>query len=312
MEEWFHKQREKYGLGPLGVVLTFFSFIFIGSTFVTIISDLGFSTEVTEHRWRIILAVAFIAAFLASIWWGLSIRHAYNKLRRLNEDNKNELHKISSENGVLRLSLQQRDEKIEILERSKYANEQTIQSQSLTLADLEKQKQSLFQLMQKHQEQAKENVIVKLRRFAIISVQQQQWSQFSPHVMSFRIEPKPIIGLTFEQEVSDRVTVNINLGMQHRVMAGMVFQIRDPVDSALYGIVVVKEAHSNGSTCEIIDIEHQAFWADALTAIKDDQPKIIDAPKNELVPQNAIEIEPNVAEELLRMLDSIRTPTLGD
>ena len=118
--------------------------------------------------------------------------------------------------------------------------------------------------------------------------------------------------MTFDQEVIERVTVNISLGQQHDVMDGVVFQIQEPVDNKNYGTIGVKEVHDSGSTCEIIAMEHEAFWSAALAAVRENQPKIINAPKNKLIPQISTEIENNLANELLRLLDGRKASNLID
>lgn len=307
MEDWLQKQREKYGLGPVGVGFSFLSFFFVLITLVTIVSDMGFSNEVTKYRWFIGIGGATIAALVASVSWAFSIRQAYNLMVKTNASCQEETIRLSNENCSLKTLLQQQTKMVELLEHTKQENEQKIQEQQLGIINLEKEKESLFRLMKKHQAQAEENVFIKLNRLATISVQQQKWLEVTPQVVNFRVEPKPSIAMTMEQEIVERLTVNISLGKQHNIVDGVIFRVQDPVDKKPYGIIVVTGVHLNGSTCEIIKIEHDAFWSEALTSIREDRPKIINAPKNELVPHITIEIEPKLAEDLLRILEGVRT-----
>lgn len=163
--------------------------------------------------------------------------------------------------------------------------------------------------MKEQQVKARRDVIIELKRLATISIYQQEWVQFEPRIIQFQTKPRPNINVSFtlKQEILERIAVKINLGKRNRIIEGMTFQIRDTIDETSYGIIVVKEVHQNGSTCEIVDIaDDEAFWSEALIALEEKRPKIVDAPKNIIIAAFSIDLE--LAKELLSLLDRVQIP----
>lgn len=96
--EWLRKQLETYGLGPLGIIFAFIFGYTVLITAVSVAGDMGFSDEISRYRWLIIIGGAFVAAFVATIWWAARNRREYVAEQQKSKQSQQELAVFSEKN----------------------------------------------------------------------------------------------------------------------------------------------------------------------------------------------------------------------
>jgi hypothetical protein len=171
--------------------------------------------------------------------------------------------------------------------------------------DLNDQKESVFRLMKRYEAEAQESIFERLEALALSSIMHAEWKKKGARVERARVE-KASKGDEDLQSLDSlyRVTVFINLGQQDSVFSGMRFFVQDPTDLRNYGTIVINECHAEGSSCSIVHMDHQGFWADVLEALQSpDESPIIQAPPNILVSTSPFkELSEESAAELIDWL----------
>jgi hypothetical protein len=263
MIEWLKKIWRDRRCRSVALLAFFLLVLFFILEFVTKLSDLGFSGEVTNYRWWILLFAAGMGVLVVVGYLLFSLNHEVNSLGR----------------------------EVAGLKKDKQ--------------DLMDQKESLFRLMEGYKADAQEDIFKRLRELALSSILQSKWKEKGARVERFRIEQLPPGNEDLHLNVSmDRVTTFINLGAADGVLIGMKFFVQDPTDLEKYGTIVIKDCHENGSTCSIIEVDRQGFWADVFEALRspNDSPTIPASP-NIIVPTSPYkELSLESAEELLNWL----------
>jgi hypothetical protein len=305
IEDWLQQQQAKYGLGPLWIVVTFFLVLFGLCALISIINDAGYGEEIAKYRIVISFGVACLAVAVTAVQWGVQNYRRYNTVNTELSQLREQHNTVLKANDAYISQTRDLTERLEAISEERTELLGRINHQAGFIESLESKQESLFRLMQKHQAEAKENVITKLKRLLVMALEQQAWQDAGARVVQFRVEPRSNMDLNTVQETAERITVSINLGIKHRVTKGMLFLVRDPTDNEPYGLIAVKEVHENGSTCEIVEIAHQAFWSEPVRVMEEDRTGIVAAPDNQLVADIAVLFDPELAEQLLQLLSKI-------
>lgn len=191
------------------------------------------------------------------------------------------------------------------IRREKTFLESEAQNLKVENEDLQKQKESLFRLMEAYRVEAQEDIFNRLKQLAVFSIKREQWKA-KAKVERFRIEN--LSKNSEEINIIDRTTVIINLGKQDEAMKGMQFLVQDPTDNAKYGVIRIEECFDAGSSCSIIELNHPAFWSEVVkvNGSMETEERIIDAPTNIIVPYTPFkELNTESAKQIVEWIQNL-------
>jgi hypothetical protein len=269
MVDWLKKHWRNPRFKRFSFLILFVIILGVILEVITVLSDIGFSDEVTTYRWWILLGAAVIGLLGVTVY-------DYISTYKERKDLRSEKEKLEQSNSDLN---EQKESAFRLMEAYKAEAQEDIFNRLKHLA--------IFSI---HQQDWKQRG-AKIDRFRVEQ----------------RIPPETESQIG--GDTLGRVTILINLGSKDNVMKGMKFIVQDPADLKKYGTIVVRECHENGSACSIIETHHPAFWSEVREALQSpdhDSGVIIAASSNVIVPNNPFrELSSENAKQLLDWLQRL-------
>jgi len=270
--EWLNRLVRRPALSVPALLAIGFAIPWLTLGIVAVASDIGFSVEVTKYRWWLILISLSLGVLAVALYLYWFLYYHFAAER-------SEVKRLIKEN-----------------------------------TDLREQKESIFRLMKRYEAEAQESIFERLSALALSSLMESEWKKKGARVERCRVERAP------QDDKDDlpnadslyRVRVLINLGQHDGVIIGMRFFVQDPTDLKKYGTIVVDDCYEKGSTCSIVQIDHQGFWAEVIDALQSpNDSQIIQAAPNVLVSTSPFkELSEESATELLDWLQKLETVKL--
>lgn len=274
MVDWLKKHWRDPRFRRFSVLILFLIILGVILEVITVLSDIGFSDEVTRYRWWILLGATVVGLLGVTLYDYINVYRERNSLR-------NQKGELEQSNADLN---EQKESVFRLMEAYKAEAQEDIFNRLKHLA--------IFSI---HQQDWKQRG-AKIDRFRV----EQRMSQET--------------GSDISGDTLSRVTILINLGSKDNVMKGMKFIVQDPADLKKYGTIIVRECHENGSACSIIETDHPAFWSEvkeALQSANHDSGVIIQASSNIIVPNNPFrELSSENAKQLLDWLQRLEAVEL--
>lgn len=157
--------------------------------------------------------------------------------------------------------------------------------------------------------EAQEWVLDELRRRAIYRLKEVEWRKKGACVTELIVENGPgLESLEPEDQLRERATVYINLGIQDDVIDGMVFNVVNKVDpSRAYGQIVVVRVEVEGALCRLQGTGDPAFWSEAFTALQEVKSRALSVTANRIIPAATLEgVDSDAAKELLYLIERVQ------
>jgi hypothetical protein len=239
---------------------------------VTIASDAGLGTEVTDNR-----VLIWTCAIALSLSFGLG-HEVYSLASRLNE-RWAELEDVRSENEDLRENLQEAEE----------------------------ERDSVLRLMENYKRDAYDEVLNKLYLITEALDKKEEWIKENARVTQASIDIEDIEGsLSLPEKVNKFSNLNINIGDKSDVIEGMVFKVTDPSGTFDYGKILVEEVGEKGSRCKLIEGYNKSLWSEVRFSVNNGVSKVVSLKDNIIVPvipEEIEDVEPDALQELRQAIE---------